>query len=139
MNTRHLRLAPAPAPVDQPSWDPDRYRAGVFLDIAATLVHEFGLRQVCAAAANMSRNVCGRCVACHIRAARTAYAAAQPNAPTASLRKAHAIATAVAAEFDLDTTVPTDRADAVEALRAAAHDLYRQSLPGTIITARIPR
>lgn len=135
---RHLRLAPAPTA--EPCWDPDRYRAGVFLDTAAGLIREFGLRRVCPAAADdLGRDFCGRCVACHIRSARTAYAAAQPNAPTMSLRTAQTIAVAVAIEFDLDTTIPADLTTAVEALRNAAHDLYRQSLPASVTTARIPR
>lgn len=132
---RHLTVAPAPAPDAGRRFDVDRYRAGVFLDTAASMVMTYGVRTCCPRAADEVGQWCGRCVYCHVWAARVGFVAAQPHVRTVSLRNAFAIAIGVAVEYDLDTKVP-DQKTTAELLRSAARDLYAQSLPPEIQIVR---
>ncbi len=132
---RHLHVVPPPPATS--GWNPDRYLAAVFLELAAGYIRHQHLRTVCAAAADAVGTWCGTCIYCHLRAARTAVAAGQPHLLTPKLRQAFAIAVAVAVESDLDTTAPSPEC-AATLLRAAAHDLYAQALPAEILIARNP-
>ncbi len=132
---RHLTVAPPPAPDAGRRFDVDRYRAGVFLETAASMVMTYGVRTCCPRAADEIGQWCGRCVYCHVWAARAGFVAAQPQVRTVSLRNAFAIAIGVAVESDLDTKVP-DQKTTAELLRSAARDLYAQSLPPEIQIVR---
>lgn len=128
------------------SFDPAGYRAAVMLSSAARLTRARGLVTRCTTIGLVGRcpnpgdadAATPSCICCTLVAARDAYAAAWPAISQAALTESLTRALETAEAGRLHTDPPTDPDAAAAHLRGSAHDLYRESLPASVLVVTVP-
>lgn len=135
------RRTPTEIPPDPPAgtrrWDPVRYRAAVYLNVAADLIRVRGPIPQCASA-DTDPTRCDTdpgfpiCVRCAVRCGRAAFHLGHKTVAAADLTASMVLAWEQVEAANLHLRPGLDAYLVAEELLAIARTLYAQALPGSV-------